>query len=140
LLNIGPRADGSIPEESVRILTKVGEWMDKNGSTIYGADRCSVRRANYLNFSRKGNTLYVHSHFWPGEVLTIGGLLTDVKSVRLLASGKKVEFTQGPPPCSLHGTAREGPDDPVTTLVVECASEPKQDNIMVRKEHPRGEA
>ena len=36
LLNIGPRPDGSIPEESVRILTKVGEWMDKNGAAIYG--------------------------------------------------------------------------------------------------------
>ena len=31
LLNIGPKADGSIPEESVRILTAVGKWMDRNG-------------------------------------------------------------------------------------------------------------
>ena len=28
LLNIGPKADGSIPEESVRILTAVGKWME----------------------------------------------------------------------------------------------------------------
>ena len=34
LLNIGPRADGSVPEESVRILTTVGQWMDKNGQAI----------------------------------------------------------------------------------------------------------
>ena len=35
LLNIGPKADGSIPEESVRILTAVGNWMQRNGRTIY---------------------------------------------------------------------------------------------------------
>ena len=35
LLNIGPRGDGSIPEESVRILDAVGSWLDRNGSAIY---------------------------------------------------------------------------------------------------------
>src|SRR5437016_4182474 len=38
LLNIGPRADGSVPEESVRILQEVGQWMSKNGDTIYKSD------------------------------------------------------------------------------------------------------
>src|SRR5436309_1214723 len=28
LLNIGPKADGSIPEESVKIMTQVGRWME----------------------------------------------------------------------------------------------------------------
>ena len=31
LLNIGPKPDGSIPEESVRVLTEVGQWMSRNG-------------------------------------------------------------------------------------------------------------
>src|SRR6266851_1006371 len=31
LLNIGPRPEGSIPEESSRILTTVGKWMQRNG-------------------------------------------------------------------------------------------------------------
>jgi alpha-L-fucosidase len=39
LINIGPKPDGSVPEESVRILTTVGAWMDKNGGSLYGADR-----------------------------------------------------------------------------------------------------
>src|SRR6202166_2342354 len=30
LLNIGPKPDGSIPEESVRVLTEVGQWMSRN--------------------------------------------------------------------------------------------------------------
>ncbi len=31
LLNIGPKPDGSIPEESVQVLTEVGNWMQTNG-------------------------------------------------------------------------------------------------------------
>src|SRR5260370_40563597 len=35
LLNIGPRPDGSIPEDSVRVLTEVGEWLARNGGGLY---------------------------------------------------------------------------------------------------------
>src|SRR5579863_8625957 len=78
LLNIGPRPDGSIPEESVRILTAVGEWMDKNGSTIYETERCKVKESAFADFTRKGNTLYIHVYFWPGETVSIGGLQSKV--------------------------------------------------------------
>ena len=30
LLNVGPRGDGSIPEEDIKILKEIGEWMKKN--------------------------------------------------------------------------------------------------------------
>ncbi|MDF2869153.1 MAG: alpha-L-fucosidase [Anaerocolumna sp.] len=35
LLNIGPRADGSIPEEDKAILTEIGDWLKINGEGIY---------------------------------------------------------------------------------------------------------
>jgi alpha-L-fucosidase len=35
LLNIGPKADGTIPEEDKNILLKIGEWMTVNGEAIY---------------------------------------------------------------------------------------------------------
>ncbi|HRK32703.1 MAG TPA: alpha-L-fucosidase, partial [Tepidisphaeraceae bacterium] len=36
LLNIGPRADGSIPDEQVAILEAIGAWLKTNGEAIYG--------------------------------------------------------------------------------------------------------
>ena len=36
ILNVGPEASGKIPEESVRILESVGEWMRANSKSIYG--------------------------------------------------------------------------------------------------------
>jgi len=35
LLNIGPRADGTIPEEDAHILEQIGAWLDVNGEAIY---------------------------------------------------------------------------------------------------------
>src|SRR2546422_6454350 len=93
LINIGPKPDGSIPEESVQILSTVGRWMDKNGSALYGADVCQPRRSRNGSFSRHGNTLYLHVHFLPGggNNLAFAGLRNKVKSVALLASGQKVD-------------------------------------------------
>src|SRR5215469_6394066 len=137
LLNIGPRPDGSIPEESVRVLTEVGQWLSKNGESIYPTETCQVRRNNYASFTRKGNTLYMHVHYWPGEVVALSGLQTSVKSARLLAGGKKVEFEQDPYRVRFVGLPADAPDHPVTTLAIECESEPTQDSIFVRKEKPR---
>jgi len=36
LLNIGPRSDGSIPEEVQQVLLEVGAWLNVNGECIYG--------------------------------------------------------------------------------------------------------
>ncbi len=137
LLNIGPKPDGSIPEETVRVLSEVGQWMAKNGDTIYQSDLCQVRRNNYASFTRKGNTLYMHVHYWPGETVAMSGLQTSVKSARLLASDKKVEFQQDPYRVRFTGLPAQSPDHPVTTIAIECEAEPTQDSIFVRKGKPR---
>jgi len=137
LLNIGPRGDGSIPEESVRVLTEVGHWMDANGESIYKSDICLPRRANYASFTRAGNTLYMHVHFWPGEDVAISGLMTKVKSAHLLKSKQAVKFTQDPYRVHITGLPAQAPDSPITTIVLECESEPKQDTIFVRNNKPR---
>ncbi len=137
LLNIGPKPDGSIPEESVRVLSEVGQWLARNGESIYESDLCQVRRSNYASFTRKGNTLYMHVHFWPGNYVALSGLMTQVKSARLLASNRKVDFKQDRFRVDFTGLPEQPPDHPVTTLAIECESEPTQDSIFVRKEKPR---
>ena len=37
LLNIGPKADGTIPDEDRHILEEIGKWMKVNGEAIYGS-------------------------------------------------------------------------------------------------------
>jgi alpha-L-fucosidase len=138
LLNIGPKGDGSIPQETVRILSEVGAWMATNGDTIYKSDRCQPWRPSYASFTRTGNTLYMHVHFWPGSDVSLSGLQTKVKSARLLKSGQTIAFTQGPYRTHLTGLPAEPPDFPVSTIVLECESLPTQNlDPVIRTEKPR---
>src|SRR5215831_4827563 len=141
LLNIGPKPDGSVPEESVRILTTVGKWMEKSGKSIYDTDVCQPRRSNYASFTRKDNTLYMHVHFWPEEIVSLGGLQVPVKSARLLATGKPVKFVQDKFRVQFTGLPDKAPDDPVTTIAIECDGVPHQDTQdFVRNQHLRDKA
>ena len=38
LLNVGPKADGTISDEDKEILLRIGEWLNINGEAIYGAE------------------------------------------------------------------------------------------------------
>ena len=136
LLNIGPKPDGSIPEESVRILTAVGDWMSRNGATIRASDHCQPRRGNYVSFTRKGNTLYAHVHYWPGETVVIGNLVNKVTSVKMLATNAPVKFEQDDFRVRLTGLPKKAPDL-VTTFALECDGEPRQDNEGKRATRPR---
>ncbi len=137
LLNIGPKPDGSIPEESVAILTSVGKWTDRNGESIYHTEVCQPSRSNYASFTRHGNTLYMHVYFWPGETVTMAGLMSTVKSARLLATGTPVKFEQDKFRVRFLNLPARAPDEPVTTIAIECDSEPRQDTDFVRRERPR---
>ena len=140
LLNIGPRADGSIPEESVRIFSSVGKWLERNGATIYQSEKCQPKTSTYAGFTRKGNTLFMHVYHWPGDAVFLGGLRNKVKSVRLFTGGKEVKFDQDDFRVRMTGLPEKAPNDPVTTLAIECDGEPQQDTMYVRKERPRGKA
>ena len=137
LLNIGPKPDGSIPEESIRVLTETGDWMKRNSETIYTSDACERGYENYMDFTCKGNTLYMHVYFWPGDYVAFSGLLTKVKSARLMTTGENVKFEQGPFRVKFTGLPMHAPDQPVTTFAIECESTPKRDSDYVRRERPR---
>lgn len=97
LLNIGPAPDGSVPSEAIEPLTQVGQWLEDHGTAVYGkVDQSWVwRPSGICDVSAQGNKLYLWNWIWPaGGTLTIGGLMTPVKAVRLLRDGSPVDFEQ----------------------------------------------
>ncbi len=138
LLNIGPRGDGSVPEESVRILSAVGRWMEKNGQAIYGTDPCQPRRSNYASFTRKGQ----HAVRSRALLARRDGSPWPACSCRRSRRGcwpaaRAWPSSRTSSGCASPASRPTAPDDPVTTLAIECDGEPKQDQYVVRNERDR---
>ncbi len=129
LLDIGPKADGTVPETSVSRLKAIGKWLQKNGDAVYGTQKCRFPHGNIGVFTRRGNTLYTIIYYWPGDTMTVGGVKFKVKSARFLATGRPVTFAQKGSQLIFSGLPTEAPDDPVTVIAAECESEPVQEAL-----------
>src|SRR5260370_7841985 len=101
--------------------------MSPNGATTRESDHCQPRRGNYVSFTRKGNTLYAHVHYWPGETVVIGNLVNKVTSVKMLATNAPVKFEQDDFRVRLTGLPKKAPDL-VTTFALDCDADPRRHN------------
>jgi alpha-L-fucosidase len=94
LLNVGPTAEGVIPQPCVERLAEVGKWMDTNGEAIQGTmpmDVPGLNPANEARILRKGNAVYVICLKRPMQEWEVGKFPgIDIQSVRLLGSDAKV--------------------------------------------------
>jgi len=76
LINVGPRADGTIPQLQREPLLGLGAWLDGHGEAIYGStywasaedDRAGVE----VRYTWREATLYATALSWPGEDLALG--------------------------------------------------------------------
>ena len=95
LLNVGPTSEGLFPEESVKILKEIGEWMDVNGESVYGTEASPFEgikwgRITYKSTSN-GATLYLHVFDWPEDgKLHLHGITNRPTSAKLLAGGGRI--------------------------------------------------
>jgi alpha-L-fucosidase len=129
LLDIGPRADGSVPEPSVARLKVIGRWLQKNGDAVYATQKSRFPHGNIGSYTCKGNTLYTVVYFWPGEKMNVGGVKFKVLSARFLATGAPVKFIQKGSQLIFVDLPGKAPDDLLTVIAVECDREPVQDAL-----------
>lgn len=91
LLNVGPDATGVIPDESVAILQEVGQWMKRNGDSIYGAGCSDLSKPEWGRYTQKGNMLYAHIYERGIGPTSFEGLSSKIINARLLRDGSEVQ-------------------------------------------------
>jgi len=124
LLNIGPRADGSIPQESIDRLEAIGRWMEVNSQAIHATEASPFpRRLPWGRVTQKagehgGVTLYLHVWDWPADGKILLPTLQELpESGRLLAGGAAVTAERSADGIVIHlpGAATD-PDASVVKL------------------------
>ena len=100
LLNVGPTAEGEIPQPSIDRLKDVGRWMKTNGEAIYGTTASPFAKLTWgratTKLRRGGGTLYLHVWDWPKDgKLELPGLRSKVRRAVLLAHKRKVGIEPG---------------------------------------------
>ena len=125
LLNVGPRSDGTIPSESVDILRKSGDWLRRNGESIYGSSRSPFTWSNWGRVTTRGTNVYLHIWNSTGKDLCFAEMKNRVLSARLLDGGVPVAFEQKDNRLFLRRLPVPLADPIATTIVLQVEGEPE---------------
>jgi alpha-L-fucosidase len=120
LLNIGPKPDGTLPQEVVDLLRGVGKWLDVNGEAIYGTrpwvtfgegptgipkafreHEQEAFTAQDVRYTQKGQALYATLMGWPQGQVTLAALAEggpvaagQISAVEMLGSREALTWSQ----------------------------------------------
>jgi len=94
LLDIGPKADGTIPKEQVYILTELGNWTNKYSEAIFNSIPGMPQGHFYgpTTLSKDSTTLFL---FVPGRQtgdVVIKGLINKIKKVGVAGTEKTISY------------------------------------------------
>ena len=139
LLNIGPMADGTVPAASVATLTKVGEWMQQNGESIYGTTASKLPEFPWGRTTVNGNKLYLHIFSWPADAtIRLSGLHNKVGSAHLLSDPSHSLNTQTQNGVLMVSVAPKASDSNDTVVVLTLDAPPKIDPPQVTQDSDTG--
>lgn len=140
LLDVGPRADGTIPDETQKRLRQIGAWLRINGEAIYEsrpADRfgegpTKIKAGSYvadhihdfiaqdIRFTVRAEAFYVHVLGAPGSEVKVASLNRDtplpggpLRKAELLGSPQPLKWEWTPDGLVLHMPETRPSDDAV---------------------------
>jgi alpha-L-fucosidase len=92
LLNVGPTARGEIPGECVQVLGEVGEWMHRNGASVYGCGNAGLPKPEWGRWTAKDGHLYAHVLERGIGPVNLRGQEGKLACARLLADGSEIRL------------------------------------------------
>jgi alpha-L-fucosidase len=123
LVNIGPKPDGTFPDEAIERLEGIGRWMDVNSEAIYGTQASPFKRLPWGRCTQKSSgrqtTLYLHVFNWPADgKLVVAGLKNKADKAWLLADKKRKTLATSSTGEALTISVPVGAPDAISSTVV----------------------
>lgn len=90
LLDIGPKADGTIPAEQVNILTELGKWNKRNGEAIFGT-LGGIPQGHFYGpttLSKDSSVVYLFLHGKTSGQVMVKGLDSRIEDIQVLGNNR----------------------------------------------------
>ncbi|MHC4983082.1 MAG: alpha-L-fucosidase [Planctomycetota bacterium] len=129
LLNVGPTAEGLIPEPSVERLREMGAWLKVNGESVYATTTSDIPQPRWGRCTMKvlpdgKKRLYLHVFNWPEDGRLKIPLAEEPEKAYLLAEpDRQFKLTASQESLTVHLTG-QAPDSIDSVVVLELAGEP----------------
>ena len=92
LLDMGPKEDGTIPEEQIHVLKELGAWNKKNGEAIFNTIGGIPQGHFYgpTTMSKDSTTLYLFLHGQTSGQIMLKGLDNKIQEITVVGNGTKL--------------------------------------------------
>jgi alpha-L-fucosidase len=133
LLNVGPTAEGVIPQPEMDRLKAMGEWMKVNGEAIYGTSASTFPAVVGVNAAvKQGKTqtdfgrwrtttkpgkIYIEIFKWPDGKFDLAGVKSQVTRAYLLADPDKKALTISQDGEKISVTLPNKAPDPIASVL-----------------------
>ena len=92
LLNVGPMPNGKIQEEHVKSLKEIGDWVSKNGETIYKTKKGPIEPSDAITSTQRGKKIYIHIMDSSKESYLIENFNFKIKKAIYFGTNSKVTY------------------------------------------------
>jgi alpha-L-fucosidase len=119
MFNIGPKGDGSVPEESLTILREVGKWVHRNSEAIYNSRPVDMGNQVWIEATQKPGKTFLFIREWPTDGrVWLPGLKGQIEHASFLVNAQPLSIGQSGKDYYLQ-VPSISPDPKATVIVLE---------------------
>jgi len=141
LLNVGPKPDGSFPQESIDRLATIGKWMKINSEAIYATKSSPLQPFEWGRCTMKEQgdktLLYLTIFDWPQDGTVVLPVKNKVFKASFLANGKTLKVKSQSDTIKID-VSKQAIDPVATVIKIELAGKLERDKTATAKEMKTG--